>query len=1029
VLKPLVALALRRRGVVLALACALLAIGAWDAWHARLDVFPDFVPPEVVVQTEAPGLSAEQVEQLVTRPLEAAIGGTVGLEALRSQSIQGLSIITTVFCDGTDVFRARQMLGELVAATGSSLPDGVHAPRLTPLTSATMDLLKIGLRSDALSPRELRRFAQWTLRPALLAVEGVAGVSVFGGEVERIEIQVRPERLAAFGLTLDDVVRGARGATAVRGAGFVENDNQRIVVRTEGQSVEPAELARAVVAAVGGRGVTLGEVADVVLAAEPKFGDALIQGKPGVLLTMLSQFGANTMEVTERVESALAELEPAIAAARIELVPRLHRPATFVENAVANLRGSLLLGAALVVLVLALFLYDVRTAFVSLAAIPLSLAAAVVILHRYGATLNTITLGGLAIALGEVVDDAIIDVENICRRLRVNRAAGSPRTTFDVVLDASFEVRGSVVYATLIVVLVFVPVLTMSGLSGRMFAPLGIAYVLAVLASLVVALTVTPAMCLAVFGSGSVASREFPPLTWVRAAYGRVLSHVARHVVLLSLAAFALAAWALSLLPGLGGDFLPDFREGHLVLHATAVPGTSLVEMKRIGARISERILADPRVATIEQQIGRAELGEDPWGPNRSEFHVELATVTPQEEAEVTSAIRGVLASTPGITYDVLTFLGDRIGETITGETAAVVVSVFGDDLDVLDAKAREVERVLASVRGAVDVQVAAPPGLPEVEVRLRPERLAALGCAPDRVLADVQTAFQGSVVAQVFRADRSVDVAVVLDPARRRDPESVSALRVRTANGDDVPLGALAYVTPTQGRGAVLHDGGRRRQTVTCNVEGRDVASFVDEARAAVVAGVSLPTGTYVRFGGEEEARVASRNELLLHGSLVLVGVLVLLALALKHASNVALVLLNLPFALVGGIVAAWLGRGSLTLGAWIGFVTLFGITTRNSIMMLSHFQHLVVHEGAPWNLETALRGARERFVPIVMTATVTGLALLPLALDGGSAGREIEGPMAAVILGGLVSSTLLNLFLLPSLALRFGRFDDAGG
>ncbi|MCE9593657.1 MAG: efflux RND transporter permease subunit [Planctomycetes bacterium] len=1023
-LQALVASSLRLRGVVLALACVLLAVGAWDSLHARLDVFPDFVPPEVVIQTEAPGWSAEHVEALVTRPLEAAVGGTVGLEDLRSTSIQGLSILTAVFRDGTDVFRARQMLAELVASAQSSLPVGVHAPRLTPLTSATMDLLKIGLQSETLSPLELRRYAQWTLRPALLAIEGVAGTSVFGGEVERLEIQVLPERLEAFELSLADVVAAARNATGVRGAGFVENDNQRIVVRTEGQSLEPDELARAVVARRDGTSVTLGDVAHVVLAAEPKFGDALIQGKPGVLLTMLSQYGANTMEVTERVERALDELAPAMREAGIDCLPRLHRPATFVEHAIANLRDSLLVGAALVVAVLFLFLYDLRTALVSLAAIPLSLAAAVVVMHRFGVTLNTITLGGLAIALGEVVDDAIIDVENICRRLRENRDAAAPRSAFDVVLAASLEVRGSVVYATLIVVLVFIPVLTMSGLQGRMFAPLGVAYVLAVLASLVVALTVTPAMCLGLFASGKISQREFPLLAWARAAYGRLLARVARHVVLASLAALALALWAASLVPKLGGDLLPDFREGHFVLHATATPGTSLTEMKRLGALISERLLADPRIATVEQQIGRAELGEDPWGPNRSEFHVELAPVSPAEETEVAAKIREVLGSIPGISYDVLTFLGDRIGETITGETAAVVVSVFGDDLELLDAKGREVARELGAVRGAVDVQLAAPAGLPEIEARLRPERLAAFGFTPTEVLDAVETAFQGVIVAQAFRADRAVDIAVVLDPARRREPESVAALRVKSSEGVEVPLGELADVALTQGRSAVLHDGGRRRQTVTCNVVGRDVTSFVDEARARIAKAVELPRGTYVRFGGEAEARAEASRELALHASLTLVGVLLLLSLALGHGRNLALVLLNLPFALLGGVVAAWLGSGSLTLGALVGFVTLFGITTRNSIMLLSHFRHLVEREGCTWNLETALRGARERFAPIVMTATVTGLALLPLAIDSGAAGREIEGPMAAVILGGLVSSTLLNLFLLPSLALRFGRF-----
>jgi CzcA family heavy metal efflux pump len=990
-------------------------------------VFPDFVPPQVVVQTEAPGLSAEQVELLVTRPLEAVMNGAGGLESIRSQSIQGLSIVTAVFDERTEVYRARQVLSELLSSAASALPEGVQPPRMTPMTSATMDLLKVGLCSDTLTPQELRGYAQWTLRPRLLSVPGVANVSLFGGELARIEVQVRPERLAAHGLSIADVVEAARGATGVRGAGFVEGANQRIVVRTEGQASSPEDLARVVVARRAGASVRLGDVADVVRAAEPKFGDALIQGRPGVLVTMLSQYGANTVDVTRGVEAALDGMKPALAAAGITLYPRLHRPATFVEHAVGNLSASLALGAALVVLVLFLFLYNLRTAFISLTAIPLSLGAAVVVLHGMGATLNTITLGGLAIALGEVVDDAIIDVENVFRRLRENRASPAPRPAHAVVLEASLEVRSAVVYATFVVALVFLPVITMSGLQGRMFAPLGEAYILATLASLLVALTVTPALCLLLLPCAAATARELPLLTRARDGFGRLLEATMRRPRAVLLATLLLCAGAGALLPGLRGAFLPEFREGHFVLHVHAMPGTSLPEMRRIGAIVARKLLDNPHVATVEQQIGRAELGEDPWGPNRSEFHVELAPLPARVEAAVEGEIRAALATIPGIRYDVLTFLGDRIGETLTGETAAVVVSVYGEELDALEAEAARVRDALGSVPGAVDVQQPAPPGLPEVEVRLRPERLEQHGLRPLEVLDAVETAFGGRVVAQTWRGNRIEDVAVILAPQERRDPESVGRLRLASAEGAPVPLSELAWVQPSSGRSMLLHDGGRRRQTVTCNVEDRDVTSFVAEARALVDRDVRLAPGHYVEIRSEAGAQAQARRELLLHSAVAALGIVLLISMVLGRARNVLLVFCNLPFALVGGVVAAWLSGRTLSLGSLVGFVTLFGITTRNSIMLLSHFEHLVRAEGCAWGLSTAVRGARERFVPILMTSTVTALALLPLAVDSGAAGREIEGPMAAVILGGLVTSSALNLIVLPSLALRFGRFGGS--
>lgn len=1018
--------------MVVALACLLVAYGVYVAQNAKLDVFPNFVQPQVVIQTECPGLSPEQVELLVTLPVESMVNGLGDMESLRSESIQGLSIITAVFKEGTDVFRARQMLAEKLSELTGLLPATVKMPRMTPLTSSTMDLLKVGLVSDKMTPMELRAFADWTLRPRMLSVPGVAKCGLFGGEVRQLQIQVWPDRLVAYDLALSDVLNVARVSTAVMGAGFVETSNQRITIQTEGQALTAEVLGEVVVAHTNGFSVRLKDVARVVEGPEPKYGDCVIMGRPGVLVTMSSQFGANTMEVTKSLEAALEEMKPVFEKEGIKLYPRLHRPATFIEAALRNMKHSLALGGVLVAVVLFLLLGSVRTACISLVAIPLSLLTAVIVLEKLGITINTITLGGLVIALGEVVDDSIIDVENIFRRLRENQTLAQPRPVFQVVLGASLEVRRAVVYATFIVALIFLPVLTLTGLQGSFFAPLALSYILAILASLLVALTLTPALAFLMFDRG-VRQTEDPALQrWLKAAYRGLLGFIARWPRALVALVVLIVAGALTKLPTGEGEFLPAFREGNFVLQVFAAPGTSLPEMLRIGTQISKELLAHSNhIDTVEQQVGRAELGEDPWGPHRSEFYVALKPMPGEEEEKVEQEIRELLKKFPGITFQVLTFLGDRIGDTLAGETAPVVVSIFGEDLDLLDAKAQEVVKVLSRVPGAADVQLKSPPGAPRVAVRLRPDRLTQFGFRPVEVLEAIQTAYQGTVVAQTHRGNQVADVAVILNETNRQDPEAVRSLLLRSTQGSRVPLSELAEIYPASGRHSIMHEGARRRQTVTCKPSGRDLTSFVNEAKKQIAAQVALPKNVYVIFSGAAQAKEKAQRELMIHSALAAVGILLLLTIVFHNWRNLLLVLANVPFALVGGVLAVWLtkvlgdpGEGGLTIGSLVGFVTLFGITTRNSIMMISHFEHLVNEEGMNWGPEAALRGASERLMPILMTATVTALGLLPLALGTGEAGREIEGPMAIVILGGLVTSTLLNLLVLPTLALRYGRF-----
>jgi CzcA family heavy metal efflux pump len=1024
--------ALRFRGVVLTLACMLIAYGVYVSMHAKLDVFPEFVTPQVVVQTESPGLAAEQVEAIVTRPVESALSGVSDLENVRSESIQGLSVVTAVFKEGTDIFRARQMLTEKLTTLAGELPPGVKSPKMGPLTSSTMDILKFGLISTNMPAVDLHTFAEWTVRPRLLAVPGVAKVSVFGGDSRQLQIQIRPDRLLAFNLSVQEVLSAAKTATGVRGAGFIENANQRIVLQTEGQNVTARSLGDVAVTRGDGKPILLKDVANVVEGVQPKFGDSLIMGKPGVLLTISGQYGANTLEVTRGLETALEEMKPLFEKEGIQYVPRLHRPANFIETGLRNVQHSLLLGGALVAVILFLFLLDVRSALISFVSIPLSLLTAVIILDHFGVTINTMTLGGFAVAIGVVVDDAIIDVENILRRLRENATAGAPKSVFNVILEASLEVRSAIVYATFIVALVFLPVLTMTGLQGRFFAPLGVAFILATLASLAVALTVTPALCYVVF-SRVKPHQEPRYISWMKARQRGLLLRASRWPKLIIAVAVLLVIGACVTLPFFGGEFLPEFREGHFVVQFSMVPGTSLREMLRIGTQFSEELLKNEKIRSVSQQVGRAELGEDTWGPQRCEFHVELKPGIGGEDEEVAEKeIRELIEKFPGSQSSVQTFLGDRIGESVSGETAAVVVNLFCEDLDVADQKSRDIASILQGVSGAADVEVKSPPGSPSIAISLKPERLAPFGYHPVDVLEAIELAFQGNVIGQVYEGNRVTDVAVILEESKRENIRDIESFLVQNDAGLRMPLRELASIYTTSGRYNILHEGARRRQTVTCNVRGRDVSTFVAEARQKIASQIQLPKGAYVVYSGAAQQQAAAQRELMLHSLIAGVAIVLLLAVIFGNWRNLLLVLANVPFALVGGVLAAFItgvlgdtGKGDLSLGSMVGLVTLFGITMRNSIMMISHFEHLVKHEGMTWSAETALRGATERLVPILMTALVTALGLLPLAIGTGEAGREVEGPMSIVILGGLLTSTVLNLFVLPTLALRWGRFE----
>jgi CzcA family heavy metal efflux pump len=1024
-LSTLIRFSIRYAGTVAVLAVLFLIYGSFRYLNAGLDIFPEFSPKRVIIQTEAPGLSAEQVEMLVTQPIETTVRPLINLENLRSESIQGLSIVTATFSETSDIYLNRQLVSERLASLGQKLPSGIGTPVAVPLSSSSATVLTIGLSSDSKSLMELRSLVDWTLAPRLLAIPGVADVNVFGGDVQQLQVQVNVDALQRFNLTMDDVVSAASAAADIRGAGFIENQNQRFTLQVTGQPANPEQFKSLVVKRQDGSTITLGDLADVRYAAEPPISAAQIMGKPGIVLMIIGQFGSNTLSVSRHVESVLAGFEPLFKQQGVDFNTHLFRPADYIETSLNNLSGHLLFGGLFVVTVLYLFLFNFRSAFIAALAIPLSLMAAMIVLLEMGVNLNVMVLGGLAIALGEVVDDAIIDTENIFRRLRENQLKTQPNSIVSVIHQASLEVRGSVVYASFIVALVFVPLLTLSGVSGRLFSPLGYAYILAIMMSLLVALTLTPAMCRLLLQRNLPPALDPPLIRWLKPMYAHCFNWIIKHfktVVVLSM---------LVCLLGVGGflrldhKFLPELREGHFIVHTASVPGTSLQESIRVGSLLTERFLKIENIESVSQWAGRAERGADTYGSHYSEYEVRLKPSSGAEQQQVLNQLRQVLDEFPGINYEANTFLTERVDETISGYTAPVVVNIYGQNLSELDNKAQQVAGLMRNIEGATDVQLRSPPATAMLDVRLNLEQLKFRGITPAQVMQTLETAYEGHVVGKNIQGNRSINVVVTLPTDMKTRAESLQQLALKNADGERVLLGQVADIRHTEGRYNILHQGALRAQTVTCDVDKRDMDAFMQELKSRLLAEIEWSGEQYPEFIGPALEQAKARNALIMQALFAGAGVLILIYIALGSLRHTLLTLLNLPFALLGGVLSVIVTNESLSVGSFVGFVTLFGITVRNCIMLISHYRHLIEQEGHVWSQATALRGAQERLPSILMTALVTALAMLPLAFDSDNPGREIMGPMAAIIIGGLASSTILNLLLLPAILLRYGRFQ----
>lgn len=1030
-MRAIVEFCLRFRVLVLCAALALAIVGIASLFTARYDVFPEYGAPTATIVTDAAGLAPRQIEGLVTRPIEYAVNGIPGLAALRSQSVEGLSVVSAVFHGDTDVYLDQQLVAQRLAPITKTLPPGV-LPVIAPLQSSTGTAMNIGLSSSKLSPMALTELTRWTIRPALLAVPGVSKVVIFGARPEQLQVQFDPNKLIGLRLGLNQLTRAAAAASAVEGAGVIDTPNQRLVLTSHGQAAAPDSLAASLVYQRNGVDLTLGDIAHVVTGSPPPVGGALVDGKPGLLLAIGLNYGANTLTVTRGLDRALARLKPVFARNGVTLDAGALRPASFIDAALTNVRNSLAIGAGLILIVLILALRNWRTAAISFAAIPLSLLTAAMVLAHFGLSLNTLTLGGLAIALGEVVDDAVIDVENFHRRLRENRARENPRPALAVILGATLEVRNAVVFATAAVVIVFLPVLQLSGVAGRLFAPLALAYISAIVASLAVALTLTPALAGLLLARAPLPPEDPPPVARAKRLYAGPLAAVDRHPRAVLAAVVLLVLLGLGSAPFLKTRFLPRFHENDLIVHYLAAPGTSVDAMLRIGRRAMRVMRRLPEVAHVIEHLGRAHLSNGSAPVNKAEIDIGLSAKGAANSVAAERHILAAIEGAPGLRWWANTFLTERISETISGVTAPVVVTIYGQHLAALNRDAEKVAAALRQVPGASAVQIQAPPGTPELSIRLDRAALARYGFTAAEVLKAIHTAYAGRTIGRVYTAGRSYPVVVVLPPALKGDPAALASIPLVNASGAVVTLGNLARIRERPGQSVILHLGARRAQIVTADISGR-AAGFVTRARRRL-AHIALSSGDYLSIGGTAAASGAAQLELLLRACIALAAVLALLAIALREARNVLLVTANLPFALVGGVIAVWVTGIPVSLGAAVGFVTVFGITLRNALMLLTHYRRLVREEGHSWSRETARLGAMHRLTPILMTACGTALGLLPLAIRANLPGQEIEGPMAIVILGGLVSSTLLTLLVLPALALRYGRFgrtatEVAGG
>ncbi len=1029
-MRTIVAASLRFRFLVIALAAALMFVGVGQIKSMPVDVFPEFAPPTVEIQTLAIGLAPAEVENLITVPMEEVLAGTKGLDIMRSRSVNDLSQIRLIFDRGTDLIFARQLVQERLDLVAPHLPTWAAPPVMLQPLSATSRTMKIGISSKDLNLMQQSMIAYWTIRQRLLQVPGVANAPIWGERIQMLSVQADRDRMATHGVSLNQVMEttanaleagllGFTDGNFIGTGGFVDGADQRVNVRHQLPIKSTEDLAE--VPLEGREGLPplrIADVADVVETFPPMVGDAVINGGPGLMLIVEKLPWANTLDVTKGVEEAIAAMEPGLPGLDIDTT--IFRPATFIETSVKNLSSTLLVGCLLMIIMLFFFLWEWRVALISVIAIPMSLVAAAMVLNWRGTTINTMILAGMAIALGDVVDDAIIDIENVVRRLRQHRLSGGTRSTAGVILSASLEVRGAIVYATLLEVVAVIPIFFLEGLSGAFFRPLVFSYAIALLVSMAVALTLTPALALIVLRKAPLERRESPLAVVMQRGYAWLLAKIIRRPKSAFVGVAVMVLVGLSVVPNLGQSLLPDFKERDFLMHFLTKPGTSLGEEVRITTASAKELQAIPGVRNFGAHIGQAYQSDEPVGP---EFGENWISVDPKADYDATlAAVQKTVDGYPGLIRDVQTYLKERIREVLAGTSHAIVIRIQGPDLQVLRDKAKELSTALADVPGILAPHVESQSEMPQLQVKVDLEAAQRYGLKPGDVRRAASTLVNGEEVGDIFREGKAYDIPVWSPPESRDSINDLRNLKLDSPTGQLVSLAEVASVELKPSPNVVKHENLYRKIDVDADIEGRDLGSVVKDVEAKL-AKVDLPQEYTATMLGEYQERQEANRRLMSLAILAAIGVFFLLQASFLSFRLALVSFLTLPMALVGGAFAAYLGDGIISLGSMVGFLTVIGIVARNGIMLISHYQHLEHEEGVPFGPALILQGARERLVPIMMTVLTTGLALVPLILAGSIPGQEIEHPMAVVILGGLIASTLVNLFIVPSLYLAFGK------
>ena len=1016
-LNKIIRFSLQNRLLVLVASVLLLVGGTYTAWHTEVDVFPDLNAPTVVVMTEAGGMAAEEVEQLVTFPIETAVNGATGVRRVRSSSTTGFSVVWVEFDWDTDIYLARQIVSEKLATVGEDLPDNVGNPTLGPQSSILGELLIVGLTADSTSMLDLRTLADWTIRPRLLSTGGVAQVAVLGGDIKEYQVLLHPERMKHYGVTLGEVMEVTRGMNQNTNGGVIYEYGNEYIVRGVVSTEEVQEMARAVIKTVGGAPVTLEDIADVRIGAQqPKLGTASEKGKPAVLITVTKQPHTGTIELTERLEAALHDLQKNLPP-DVRVSTDTFRQSRFIENSIGNVQDSLLEGAVFVVIVLFLFLANVRTTLISLVTLPLSLVVAVLVLHYMGLSINTMSLGGMAIAIGSLVDDAIVDVENVWKHLRENRMlpVGERRPVLEVVFNASREVRMPILNSTLIIIVSFVPLFFLSGMEGRMLVPLGIAFIVSLFASTVVALTLTPVLCSYLLGGSKKDGlpREAFLAVWLRKHYENGLLWALAHKRTVVGSTLALFLVALGCFFTLGHSFLPAFNEGSFTINVSSLPGISLEESDKIGRQAEEILLSIPEIQTVARKTGRAELDEHALGVNVSELEAPFE-LKDRSHKELLDEVRHKLSVITGANIEIGQPISHRIDAMLSGTQASIAIKLFGDDLNRMFTLGNQIKDAVKDVEGIADLNVEQQIERPELKIVPRREMLARHGISLAAFREFVTVNMAGETVSQVYEQGKAFNLVVRASEDNRGSIERVKDLMIDDAEGRKIPLSDVADVVSAMGPNTINRENVKRKIVISANTSGRDLRSVVNDIRARVDEQIHLPEGYHIEYGGQFESEQAASRTLALASAISIVVIFLLLYWQFKNAAQSAVILLNLPLALIGGVFVLLLTSGELSIPAIIGFISLFGIATRNGMLLISHYNLLREEQGLGLR-ECIVRGSLDRLNPILMTALSSALALIPLALRGDLPGNEIQSPMAKVILGGLLTSTFLNAFIVP--------------